>query len=41
MVSALLEDALGTPISLPPHPQEMGAFGAALGARDSILGRPG
>ena len=31
---ALLSDALHTPVIVPPHPQEMGAFGAALAARD-------
>lgn len=33
MVS-LLERALGRPVIVPPHPQEMGAFGAALAARE-------
>lgn len=30
----LLEEALGRAVIVPPHPQEMGAFGAALAARD-------
>jgi activator of 2-hydroxyglutaryl-CoA dehydratase len=30
----LLEAELRTPVIVPPHPQEMGAFGAALAARD-------
>jgi activator of 2-hydroxyglutaryl-CoA dehydratase len=33
MVS-LLREALGSEVIVPPHPQEMGAFGAALAARD-------
>ena len=32
MVVALLADALGREVQVPPHPQEMGAFGAALAA---------
>jgi predicted CoA-substrate-specific enzyme activase len=31
---ALLEHQLGRSVVVPPHPQEMGAFGAALAARD-------
>jgi predicted CoA-substrate-specific enzyme activase len=30
----LLEEELRNPVIVPPHPQEMGAFGAALAARD-------
>jgi predicted CoA-substrate-specific enzyme activase len=30
----LLERAIGRAVVVPPHPQEMGAFGAALAARD-------
>jgi predicted CoA-substrate-specific enzyme activase len=30
----LLERALGRPVVVPPHPQEIGAFGAALAARE-------
>jgi activator of 2-hydroxyglutaryl-CoA dehydratase len=33
----LLEQELGTPIIVPPHPQEMGAFGAALAAREGAV----
>jgi predicted CoA-substrate-specific enzyme activase len=33
MVVSLLADALGRPVTVPDHPQEMGAIGAALGAR--------
>ena len=33
MVVALLEEAIGHPVIVPPHPQEMGAVGAALAAR--------
>lgn len=29
----LLAEAMRTPVTVPPHPQEMGAFGAALAAR--------
>jgi activator of 2-hydroxyglutaryl-CoA dehydratase len=29
-VCAMLEEELGVPIEVPPHPQLMGAFGAAL-----------
>jgi predicted CoA-substrate-specific enzyme activase len=36
MVVSLLESALGGTVIVPPHPQEMGAFGAALAARDGI-----
>ncbi len=35
-VVELMGKALGTEVLLPPHPQEMGAFGAALAARDAI-----
>ncbi len=31
---ALLREQLGADVIVPPHPQEMGAFGAALAARD-------
>jgi predicted CoA-substrate-specific enzyme activase len=31
---ALLSEALHAEVTVPPHPQEMGAFGAALAARD-------
>jgi activator of 2-hydroxyglutaryl-CoA dehydratase len=34
---ALLSDALHTPVIVPPHPQETGAFGAALAARDGAV----
>lgn len=34
---ALLERQLGRPVVVPPHPQEMGAFGAALAAREGAL----
>ena len=34
MVVQLLESALGRHVIVPPHPQEMGAFGAALVARE-------
>jgi predicted CoA-substrate-specific enzyme activase len=34
---ALLSDALHTQVIVPPHPQEMGAFGAALAARDGAV----
>jgi len=33
MVLELLEAALDRPVLVPPHPQEMGAFGAALAAK--------
>jgi len=33
MVVELMEESLGVEIVVPPHPQEMGAFGAALAAR--------
>ena len=35
MVLELLEAALNRPVLVPPHPQEMGAFGAALAAREN------
>ena len=35
MVVALLEEKLGHAVTVPPHPQEMGAFGAALAAREA------
>jgi predicted CoA-substrate-specific enzyme activase len=35
MVVALLAESLAREVQVPPHPQEMGAFGAALAARDS------
>jgi predicted CoA-substrate-specific enzyme activase len=34
---ALLREALGSEVIVPPHPQEMGAFGAALAARDGAV----
>ncbi len=37
MVVTLLAEALGKDIQVPPHPQEIGAFGAALAARDATL----
>ncbi|MEZ4655452.1 MAG: acyl-CoA dehydratase activase [Candidatus Eisenbacteria bacterium] len=40
MVVALLTEALGRDIVVPPHPQEMGAFGAALAARDAASESP-
>lgn len=36
MAVALLESALGRAVIVPPHPQEMGAFGAALAGREGI-----
>jgi predicted CoA-substrate-specific enzyme activase len=33
----LLADALQSEVIVPPHPQEMGAFGAALAARDGAV----
>ncbi|RMG43914.1 MAG: ATPase [Acidobacteria bacterium] len=33
MVVELMEESLGVRVTVPPHPQEMGAFGAALAAR--------
>ena len=36
MVRELMEAALGRSIIVPPHPQEMGAFGAALAAREGL-----
>jgi len=36
-VVALLQEALGSKVIVPPHPQEMGAFGAALAARDGAV----
>jgi len=32
----LLEQGLHAKVTIPPHPQEMGAFGAALAARDGL-----
>lgn len=32
----LLEEGLRTKVTIPPHPQEMGAFGAALAAREGL-----
>ena len=34
---ALLSEALRADVTVPPHPQEMGAFGAALAARDGAV----
>lgn len=34
---ALLTESLHTDVIVPPHPQEMGAFGAALAARDGAV----
>jgi len=39
MVVSLMEEALGKPVTVPPHPQEMGAFGAALAARGASPGK--
>ena len=36
-VVRLLGEALGTEVTVPPHAQEMGAFGAALAARDGAV----
>jgi predicted CoA-substrate-specific enzyme activase len=36
MVLELIEEALGTPVQVPPHPQEIGAFGAALAAKGEV-----
>lgn len=33
----LLEEGLHATVTVPPHPQEMGAFGAALAARDGLV----
>jgi len=33
----LLSEAMATDVIVPPHPQEMGAFGAALAARDGAV----
>lgn len=33
----MLADKLGSEVVVPPHPQEMGAFGAALAARDGAV----
>jgi len=33
----LLEEAIGRPVILPPHPQEIGAYGAALAAREGAV----
>ena len=33
-VVELLQESMGSEVIIPPHPQEMGAFGAALAARD-------
>ena len=33
----LLEQGLQASVTIPPHPQEMGAFGAALAARDGLV----
>lgn len=35
-VVELMEKILETDVIVPPHPQEMGAFGAALAARDAV-----
>ncbi|MCC6559682.1 MAG: ATPase, partial [Polyangiaceae bacterium] len=37
MVGTLLGEALGTHVQVPVHPQEMGAFGAALAARGACM----
>lgn len=34
---ALLSEAMHAEVTVPPHPQEMGAFGAALAARDGAV----
>lgn len=36
-MTRLLEEELGADIIVPPHPQEMGAFGAALAAREGAV----
>jgi len=36
-VVELLEEGLNATVTVPPHPQEMGAFGAALAARDGLV----
>ncbi|MGE5362028.1 MAG: BadF/BadG/BcrA/BcrD ATPase family protein, partial [Bacteroidales bacterium] len=36
MVVELLEQALRVPVIVPPHPQEIGAVGAALAARQGL-----
>jgi activator of 2-hydroxyglutaryl-CoA dehydratase len=33
----LLREAMGMDVIVPPHPQEMGAFGAALAAREGAV----
>jgi len=41
MVVTLLEQTLGTSVVVPPYAQEMGAFGAALAAREASAGGAG
>lgn len=36
MVVEILASVLGVPVEVPPHPQEMGAFGAALAGREAL-----
>jgi len=38
MVVELLEQAVGSPVTLPEHAQEMGALGVALAARAAATG---
>jgi activator of 2-hydroxyglutaryl-CoA dehydratase len=40
-VRAMLEDDLRVPVVVPPHPQLMGAYGAALLALDTGSSAPG
>ena len=41
MVVELLSEALGRKVLVPPHPQEMGAFGAAEAAREAAMQEAG
>jgi activator of 2-hydroxyglutaryl-CoA dehydratase len=38
MVVELLEKAIGAPVTVPEHPQEIGALGVAIAAREAALG---
>jgi (R)-2-hydroxyacyl-CoA dehydratese activating ATPase len=40
-VVRLLSEACGAPVQVPPNPQEIGAFGAALAAREAAAASPG
>jgi predicted CoA-substrate-specific enzyme activase len=40
MVVELLEKAIGAPVKVPEHPQEIGALGVAIAAREAALGPP-